>query len=230
MPKLGAHDSAISRIVRSMRSHALVHSLAQTWTQIGRNPAAALGNIAPNIGSVVAIEKDKRAHARADLPDVPGAEFRRRGGRGISARGRTRRSGSRPATGGIANTTNPDGQTHLQQPLEADALAGRQSAREFAQRQPMDDYNDFYTAAKGMMYNPVVNQAFGFTAADSARYGSTSTGQCLPGGPPGAEGQPGHALHPDHLQRRLGHAPEHLRRQQRCPPRARFWTTAVSQS
>ena len=34
-------------IVRSMRSHALVHSLAQTWTQIGRNPAAALGNIAP---------------------------------------------------------------------------------------------------------------------------------------------------------------------------------------
>ena len=41
-----------------MRSHALVHSLAQTWTQIGRNPAAALGNIAPNIGSVVAIEKD----------------------------------------------------------------------------------------------------------------------------------------------------------------------------
>ena len=46
-------------IVRSMRSHALVHSLAQTWTQIGRNPAAALGNIAPNIGSIVAIEKDK---------------------------------------------------------------------------------------------------------------------------------------------------------------------------
>ena len=45
-------------IVRSMQSHALVHSLAQTWTQIGRNPAAALGNIAPNIGSVVAIEKD----------------------------------------------------------------------------------------------------------------------------------------------------------------------------
>ena len=42
-----------------MRSHALVHSLAQTWTQIGRNPAAALGSIAPNIGSIVAIEKDK---------------------------------------------------------------------------------------------------------------------------------------------------------------------------
>src|SRR5438105_11738390 len=44
-------------IVRSMRAWALVHGLAQTWTQIGRNPAAALGDIAPNIGSIVAIEK-----------------------------------------------------------------------------------------------------------------------------------------------------------------------------
>ena len=44
----------------------------------------------------------------------------------------------------------------------------------------MSDYNDFYTPANGMMYNPMVNQAFGFTAADSARYGSTSTGNaCL---------------------------------------------------
>src|SRR5690242_1053970 len=43
-------------LVRSMHAWALVHSLAQRWTQIGRNPAAALGDIAPNIGSVVAIE------------------------------------------------------------------------------------------------------------------------------------------------------------------------------
>jgi uncharacterized protein (DUF1501 family) len=44
----------------------------------------------------------------------------------------------------------------------------------------MDDYNDFYTAAQGMMYNPVVNNAFSFTASDSARYGGTGTGNaCL---------------------------------------------------
>ncbi|MCL5460382.1 hypothetical protein M3M33_17220, partial [Loigolactobacillus coryniformis] len=42
-----------------MRSWALVHSLAQTWTQIGRSPAAALGDVAPHIGSVVALEKEK---------------------------------------------------------------------------------------------------------------------------------------------------------------------------
>ena len=45
-------------IVRSVNAWALVHSLAQTWVQIGRNPAAALGTIAPNIGSVVSIEKE----------------------------------------------------------------------------------------------------------------------------------------------------------------------------
>jgi uncharacterized protein (DUF1501 family) len=46
--------------------------------------------------------------------------------------------------------------------------------------QPLDDYNDFYTAAQGLMYNPVVNQAFGFTTADSARFGSTALGNaCL---------------------------------------------------
>ena len=44
-------------IVRSMQAWALVHSLSQTWTQIGRNPAGVLGNVSPNIGSVVAIEK-----------------------------------------------------------------------------------------------------------------------------------------------------------------------------
>src|SRR5205814_260314 len=57
MPKLAQQLPNVA-IVRSMSAWALVHSLAQTWTQIGRNPAAALGNIAPNIGSVVAIEKD----------------------------------------------------------------------------------------------------------------------------------------------------------------------------
>src|SRR5689334_11860341 len=57
LPKIGGVLPNLA-LVRSMQAHALVHTLAQHWTQIGRNPAAALGNIAPNIGSVVAIEKD----------------------------------------------------------------------------------------------------------------------------------------------------------------------------
>src|SRR5258707_13004076 len=41
LPGLGSKLSDIA-VVRSMRAWALVHSLGQTWTQIGRNPAAAL--------------------------------------------------------------------------------------------------------------------------------------------------------------------------------------------
>jgi Protein of unknown function (DUF1501). len=38
----------------------------------------------------------------------------------------------------------------------------------------------FYTAAKKMTYNPVVDQAFKFSTADSMRYGNTALGNsCL---------------------------------------------------
>ena len=46
LPKLGAAYDDLA-IIRSMQSHALVHSLAQTWTQIGRNPAGVLGDVSP---------------------------------------------------------------------------------------------------------------------------------------------------------------------------------------
>jgi len=83
LPKLGQMTDDFA-VVRSMRAHAVVHSLSQTWVQIGRNPTAALGNIAPNIGSIVAIEKEKERSLRRSS-DVPGAEFQRRGGTRLSS-------------------------------------------------------------------------------------------------------------------------------------------------
>src|SRR5450756_1841193 len=44
MPKLAALTGDFA-IARSVRAHAVVHSVSQTWVQIGRNPVAALGNI-----------------------------------------------------------------------------------------------------------------------------------------------------------------------------------------
>ena len=45
---------------------------------------------------------------------------------------------------------------------------------------PMEDFGEFYSAALGLTFNPTVNQAFGFTAADSGRYGNSSLGDaCL---------------------------------------------------
>ena len=73
LPKLGEQLGDVA-IIRSARSWALVHGLSQTWYQIGRNPAAALGDIAPNLGSIVAIEKEADRRPGPDLSFVPGAE------------------------------------------------------------------------------------------------------------------------------------------------------------
>jgi hypothetical protein len=127
-------------LVRSMRAWALVHGLAQTWTQIGRNPAAALGDIAPNIGSIVAIEK---------APDRRAADVF-------------------PAFVSL-NSNNPAGAGYLSSqfsPLRIASPLGK----------PVEDMDDFYKAAKGLMYNNAVKQAFSFTTADSVRYGNNSFG------------------------------------------------------
>jgi hypothetical protein len=168
-------------IVRSMRSHALVHTLGQTWTQIGRNPAAALGNIAPNIGSVVALQKDSERTPSQKFPTFLALNS----GGGVG-------SGYLPAdyapfkvspnTGGIANTTTSaaGGQTRFTTRLKLLHSLDDSLRINSPNGTPMSDYNDFYTQADSLMYNPTVNQAFGFAAPDSARYGNTALGNaCL---------------------------------------------------
>ena len=86
------------------------------------------------------------------------------------------------AAGGIANTTNPDGQAAFTNRLTLLHSLDDSLRIDSPNGTPMEDYNDFYNAAQGLMYNPVVNGAFGFTTAESAQYGSTALGQCMPGG------------------------------------------------
>lgn len=166
-------------VVRSMQAHALVHSLAQTWNQIGRNPAAALGNIAPNIGSIVAIEKDKEREPGQVFPTFLALNSGGAVGPGYLAAAYAPFKVN-AASNGISNTTNPDGQSSftnrsnllhsLDDGLRIDSPYGT----------PMEDYNDFYKAAAGLMYNPVVNGAFGFSTAEAAVYGSSALGNaCL---------------------------------------------------
>jgi len=161
-----------------MRSHALVHSLAQTWTQIGRNPAAALGSIAPNVGSVVAIEKDKERKAGQIFP--PFLALNSNGAVG---------GGYFPATyapfkvtaaaGGLGNTTHPDGATTFSNRLKLLHTLDDGLRVHSPLGTAPDDYEDFYKSAQGLM-NPTVNQAFGFTTANSQRYGNTALGNaCL---------------------------------------------------
>ncbi len=184
LPKL-ADQIPNMAIVRSMRSWALVHSLAQTWTQIGRNPAAAQGNIAPNMGSIVAIEKDAERLASQVFPTFLALNSNGAAGPGylpaVYAPFKVNPAVDRNGAGtGIGNTTNVDGVARfedrwsllhsLDDPLRVNSPLGR----------PPQDYESFYRAARGMMYNPVVDSSFKFTAADSQRYGSNSFGNaCL---------------------------------------------------
>jgi uncharacterized protein (DUF1501 family) len=180
MPNLAKNLAAGDfTIVRSMQSHALVHSLAQTWNQIGRNPAAALGNIAPNIGSIVAIEKDKERRPGQIFP-----AFLALNSNGAVGSGYLPATYSpfkvTAATGGIANTTHPDGQTTFNNRSALLHSLDDNLRIESPYGTPLEDYNEFYKATQGLMYNPVVNSAFAFTTAESATYGSTALGNaCL---------------------------------------------------
>jgi hypothetical protein len=184
-PKIGGQLSNVA-FVRSMNAHALVHSLAQTWTQIGRNPAAALGNIAPNIGSVVAIEKDPLrkpgqvfpAFIALNSPSGVGggylpatyAPFRISEGNGNTSAGVPNTTNRQDSTGNGQFKTMLARLHQIDDPLRLGAPYGT----------ALSDYNDFYTQADSLMYNPAVQKAFAFTAADSQRYGSTAFGNaCL---------------------------------------------------
>ena len=178
LPQMGAHLNNMV-LVRSMQAHALVHSLSQHWTQIGRNPSAALGNIAPNIGSVVALELDSQRQPGQVFPAFLALNSATAVGNGYFP---ATYAPFRviPATTGINNTTNTLGQTgfnelwsrvhQLDDPLRVNSPLG----------QPVQDYDAFYTAANQMMYNSVVAQAFSYSTADSMRYGNSSFGNaCL---------------------------------------------------
>lgn len=166
-------------VVRSMHAHALVHSLGQAWTQIGRNPAAALGDIAPNIGSVVALEKEADRQPNQVFPTFLQLNSPSGVGEGyFSAQFAPFKYA--PIASGLPNTTNVDGiarvderlgQLHaIDDPLRVNSPLGM----------PLSDMNDFYASARSLMYNSAVTSAFSFSAADSTRYGSSSFGNaCL---------------------------------------------------
>ena len=142
LPKLATHLGDFA-LVRSMQSHALVHSLSQTWVQIGRNPTAALGNIAPNIGSVVAIEKDKERKPSQIFPTFLALNS----GGGVGPGYLPASYGPfkvQPAAAGIANTTNSTGQTRFTNRLKLMHSLDDNLRATGANGPEMVDYDDFY--------------------------------------------------------------------------------------
>ena len=165
-------------LVRSMSSHALVHSLGQTWTQIGRNPAAALGNIAPNIGSIVAAEKFAQRKPTDIFPTFLALNSNGAVNQGYLS-GKYAPFKVQANAAGISNTTNATGQTRFENRFKL--LNSLDSSLRTAGPNgvQMEDYNEYYIDAKQLMYNPTVNQYFGYPAAESTRYGATGTGNAM---------------------------------------------------
>src|SRR5436190_2803175 len=178
MPKLGRQLSDFA-IVRSMRSHALVHTLGQAWVQIGRSPAAPFSSIAPHIGSVVAIEKDKERQPGQKFPTFVALNSNNVRGPGYFA-SKYGPFKITPEGGGIANSISPVGEDrfHRRMNLLHSLDDGLRTNSPYGQ--PKDDYNEFYNAAQGLMYDPIVNKVLGFTSEDSSRYGNSVLGRaCL---------------------------------------------------
>ena len=175
MPTIAEHMNKLA-IIRSVRSNALVHSLQQTWVQIARSPSSALGKIAPNIGSVVALEMEQYRQPNQKLPGFLSLNT----GGGLVGSGYFNAKYSpfdiTAAPGGLSNLTNADGQTlfntryamlqALDSGLRPDSPLGT----------PVVDMDAFYQQSKGMMYNTDLDAVFKFTAADQTRYGSSGFG------------------------------------------------------
>ncbi|MSO20535.1 MAG: DUF1501 domain-containing protein [Acidobacteria bacterium] len=163
-------------IVRSMRSWALVHTLGQSWIQIGRNPTSALGSVAPHIGAIVANEKEAERRSTDIFPGF--ISFNAQG----SQVGAGYLSANyapfivAPRAAGLRNTTNVEGQVRLDQrltlmhqlddPLRVSSPLGQQP----------QDMEAFYDNARSLMYNQTVQNAFAYTAAERTPYGTTAFG------------------------------------------------------
>ncbi len=182
MPKLAGNISDLG-IVRSIQPWALQHQLCQTWVQIGRSPAGALGDIAPNIGTIVAIEKEAERKAGQVFPTFLCLNSDGAVGSGYLSADFAPFKISAPANtaaSGLPDTVNADGQTrfdakwNLLMSLDKPLRTANPNSRE------MQEYDNFYQNGRALMFNNQVNTAFRLTATDAARYGNSAFGNsCL---------------------------------------------------
>ncbi|MEO7918850.1 MAG: DUF1501 domain-containing protein, partial [Thermoanaerobaculia bacterium] len=179
LPKTADHLGELA-IVRSCLSWALVHGLAQTWTQISRNPSGATGAIAPHLGAVTALELAPHRTAADVLPSFVALNS----GTSIAGSGYLPSIYSpfsvQPTANGLPSLTHPDGSARFGlrytdlQALDATLRGAEPLGKSGA------DLAGFYTQAKTLMDSPDVNALFAYTPDESTRYGGTAFGNsCL---------------------------------------------------
>jgi hypothetical protein len=175
LPNLAEKLNRIS-MVRSLRSPALVHGLQQIWAQIARNPTSQMGRIAPNIGTVVALEFEKERQASQKLPGFVSLNT---GGNLVGAgymNPRYTPFDVAANANGLGNLIHPDGvnpfntRYAMLQDLDGEnRVAGLRG-------DAVDAMEGFYQQGRAMMYNPEIDAVFKYVAADQTRYGNTGFG------------------------------------------------------
>jgi hypothetical protein len=167
-------------IIRSGLSWALAHNLAQTWSQIGRNPTSALGRIAPHIGSVVALEMEPLRRPDQIFPAFVALNADSSPGSGYFSASFSPFK-TTPNAAGLANTDHAAGQARFEQRWNLlQSLDGPLRGLEAPFGGSAAAMSQFFEDARGLMFNPTVQGAFSFSEEESLRYGDSSFGNaCL---------------------------------------------------
>ena len=173
MPKLAAQFGDLA-IVRSVRPWALQHDLGQKWVQIGRSPAGVLGDVAPNIGTIVAIEKESERRAGQVFPTFVALNAQGASGSGFLSNEYA--PFKIDAGGGVPDTTNPDGQARFNQKWDMMMALDKPLRTANPYAQTMQDYDSFYQNGRDLVFNNAVNNAFRPTTEEIQRYGNNSFG------------------------------------------------------
>ena len=172
LPTLAGQLDSLA-FARSVKAWALVHVLAKSWVQIGRNPAAAASRFAPHIGSVVSLELGANDPSRT-LPAFVALNSTSGPGNGYLAPDHSPFYIS-PGGTGLANTKHGDGTARFDRRyalmLQNDPEA---AAAEFGVA--MAETRPFTNAARKLMYNNDVDAMFTFDQNERNRYGNTGFG------------------------------------------------------
>lgn len=173
-------------VIHSVQPWVPVHEVGQYWNDVGMDFNAALAPERPAVGAVMAMEFQPTRSAEDVFPgfiSLVGNPVARNGFlNGLVApfsvvNGGPAGTGRLIAPTGLPSLTHPRGQAVFEN-FYSDLLTldAPQRSGNPPWGKPVQDYNDFYTAARNMLYNDYVSAAFGYADAERAAYGSTTFG------------------------------------------------------
>ena len=177
-------------VIHSAQSWVPVHPVAQYWLDTAQEFNAALALERPAMGAVVALEYQGQRRPGIDVfPGFVSLIAQPAVGNGFLnglvapfpiAGGAPQAAGRLIPVTGVPGLTHPRGQAAFNRfytNLSNLDAANRGGASPWGTT--VNNYNDFFVAAKDMMYHQDVTQAFTYADAERANYGNTTFGDSL---------------------------------------------------